>query len=284
MGIGFLENKNRLVVALSRARRGLYLFGNAVTLIAAYISGNKIWEPVISAMGRDGRFSFDRGLTITCTKHGKTIEIMEADDWHGNAGGCDQKCKGELLCGHPCALNCHPFDHSQIICPRACIKVLQCGHRCSKVCGVHCHCDRCETGPLPQNSVVAAHSWNSWDPKKADKELEEFQQRQTAAIFQSAQQTIFHETGPLPQNPVVSAHSWNSWDAKKADKELEEFQQRLTAAIFQSEQQTIFHETHRPVIVQNSERIRDPETVERVFQINGEDPTVIEDLINLDIN
>ncbi|CZS98291.1 uncharacterized protein RCO7_08942 [Rhynchosporium graminicola] len=35
LGVGFLDNRNRLVVALSRARRGLYLFGNSITLTAA---------------------------------------------------------------------------------------------------------------------------------------------------------------------------------------------------------------------------------------------------------
>ena len=54
MAIGFLENKNRLVVALSRARRGLYIFGNAVTLTNSEaqeegeaLAREPLWEPVI---------------------------------------------------------------------------------------------------------------------------------------------------------------------------------------------------------------------------------------------
>ena len=41
--IGFLSEKNRLCVALSRARCGLYLFGNQRTLTAARVKKN-YWE------------------------------------------------------------------------------------------------------------------------------------------------------------------------------------------------------------------------------------------------
>jgi helicase required for RNAi-mediated heterochromatin assembly 1 len=149
LGIGFLESKNRLVVALSRARRGLYLFGNAITLTAAETSDigigrDVLWTPVISFMKAQGRFDLDGGLPITCSNHGTTLEIREADDWLGLAGGCDEDCVGILPCGHNCPLKCHHFEHSIVICRVACPKILACGHGCSHYCGEPCECSHCE--------------------------------------------------------------------------------------------------------------------------------------------
>lgn len=66
LGIGFLENKNRLVVALSRARRGLYIFGNAVTLTVVETSDENemmgrepLWSPLIYYMKMQGQFDMD---------------------------------------------------------------------------------------------------------------------------------------------------------------------------------------------------------------------------------
>ncbi|OWP00699.1 hypothetical protein B2J93_1084 [Marssonina coronariae] len=66
MGIGFLDNRNRLVVALSRARRGLYLFGNAVTLTGAegdhnFLGRDELWLPLALDMKKQGRFNLDGG-------------------------------------------------------------------------------------------------------------------------------------------------------------------------------------------------------------------------------
>lgn len=148
MGIGFLENKNRLVVALSRARRGLYIFGNTITLTVGETQGDRdnqiirepLWGPVIRYMKDHGRFDFEGGLPITCTNHGKTIRVDEAAQWLMLAGGCDQKCPGKLRCGHSCLHLCHPFGHSRVICAEACTKELECGHGCSNNCGQECYC------------------------------------------------------------------------------------------------------------------------------------------------
>lgn len=148
LGIGFLESRNRLVVALSRARRGLYLFGNAITLTAAEtsefgIGREPLWTPVINFMKAQGRFHLDGGFPITCTNHGTTLSIMEADEWLGLAGGCDEDCGGILPCGHNCILKCHPFEHSMVLCRVACPKTMGCGHGCSYFCDEPCGCTEC---------------------------------------------------------------------------------------------------------------------------------------------
>lgn len=147
--IGFLDSKNRLVVALSRARRGLYLFGNATTLAAAesdedIVGRDPLWGPLVLHMTRQRRFNVDGGLPVTCSKHGMITRLFEARHFDQVlAGGCDQPCGGVLPCGHPCEVHCHPADHTQISCKAACVRVLTCGHKCSKNCTAKCYCDAC---------------------------------------------------------------------------------------------------------------------------------------------
>ena len=74
-GIGFLNIDNRVCVALSRARRGFYIFGNASLLSKA--SG--LWFQVLSIM-RDTPNRVGSSLPITCSNHGQKFYVrgMEA--------------------------------------------------------------------------------------------------------------------------------------------------------------------------------------------------------------
>ncbi|KAG0650451.1 Helicase required for RNAi-mediated heterochromatin assembly 1, partial [Hyphodiscus hymeniophilus] len=148
--IGFLDSKNRLVVALSRARRGLYIFGNSITLtteempygedLEGYVR-DPIWHGIIHQMRRTARFDLDGGLPVTCSNHNRLTRVYDAGGWDRLAGGgCDQPCAGSLACGHMCPYPCHPFDHSQILCTIACTKTLKCGHGCSGQCAEDCYC------------------------------------------------------------------------------------------------------------------------------------------------
>lgn len=68
--IGFLSVANRVCVALSRARRGLYIFGNGDVLAGA----DPLWWEVLQILGRsgeDGKPLVGYGLPLTCEKHGK---------------------------------------------------------------------------------------------------------------------------------------------------------------------------------------------------------------------
>ncbi len=133
--IGFLAVENRICVALSRAQRGFYIFGNAIMLSQA----SPLWWAVIQAMGSNPtRVGFT--LTVTCENHGEEVYITEPYQFSALSGGCEQPCKAELSCGHKCPLKCHPFSHDLVDCRAICKKRLECGHECAQPCHLPCRC------------------------------------------------------------------------------------------------------------------------------------------------
>lgn len=135
--IGFLSTSNRICVALSRAREGLYVMGNASQLEA---SQNATWRFVLSQLKTQA--SLGPKISICCHHHPeKTSSVSSVDefDLHSPDGGCDLPCLELLSCGHPCPKRCHPFPHSLVTCFRPCERIFpDCGHRCTKRCYQDC--------------------------------------------------------------------------------------------------------------------------------------------------
>jgi len=105
--VGFLANQNRAVVAISRARRGFYIFGNYWNLIRASPLAKKIWKPVTDVIVNQQRCH--RSLRLTCQQHGAVTHIRGQGDWDSIHGGCRAKCTYVYKeCGHQCTLLCHP--------------------------------------------------------------------------------------------------------------------------------------------------------------------------------
>ncbi|EFR00980.1 helicase [Nannizzia gypsea CBS 118893] len=113
--IGFLANENRVCVALSRAKRGFYIFGNAESLAIA----NGLWWQVLQIM-RKAPKRLGYFLPLMCKKHGTKTLISNPDAWSSNDGGCAQRCGEELQCGHKCPLLCHAIPHSKLQCQLSC--------------------------------------------------------------------------------------------------------------------------------------------------------------------
>lgn len=135
--IGFLSVVNRVCVAMSRARRGFYIFGNAQLLV----SKNKKWEKMLKLMLKRKRCgSF---IPITCTNHNKVVKIKTSAQWLHCDGGCDALCRERLVCGHECPSFCHPESHEDLTCLHPCIRALPCGHACSERCCDTCACPTC---------------------------------------------------------------------------------------------------------------------------------------------
>ena len=104
--VGFLDNRNRVVVALSRARRGFYIFGNYRNLVKASQRSKAVWKPSVNVLIEQNRCHSK--LPLTCKRHGELVEVKRPDDFESLHGGCRQKCKTKLDCGHECQLLCHP--------------------------------------------------------------------------------------------------------------------------------------------------------------------------------
>ena len=136
--IGFLDVDNRVCVALSRAKRGFYIFGNAGLLA----STNMLWRNVLTIMGSSPNRVGSK-FPIVCRKHGRKTLIEYPQDWLECNGGCNLLCIESLDCGHPCPMKCHVIDHSVVRCQRICDRPLPCGHICALVCSEKPCCCNC---------------------------------------------------------------------------------------------------------------------------------------------
>ncbi|KAI1127248.1 P-loop containing nucleoside triphosphate hydrolase protein [Nemania abortiva] len=151
---GFLRDSNRGVVAISRARRGFYIFGNMINLLNACEDSRIMWGRVHNIFHRQNRFGYDARLPITCQQHNRTTWISHPDEWINHHGGCTEPCEEKLGCGHNCDRRCHWVQHDRLICLKPCERVLNCGHLCQKICGEDCDCNCAAfTGAYPGDEV-----------------------------------------------------------------------------------------------------------------------------------
>eukprot|EP01083_Nonionella_stella_P194178 716278_1 len=133
--VGFLKLENRVVVALSRAKKGLFVFGN-ITMLS---ESADTWATLLNIL-KANRCIGDK-LMLKCQKHTTTdTEIRQAKDFSRvPEGGCDIPCNTRLDCGHTCPRSCHPENHDSYDCLKPCTKVYEtCGHKCRNRCFRDC--------------------------------------------------------------------------------------------------------------------------------------------------
>ncbi|CAH0548130.1 unnamed protein product [Brassicogethes aeneus] len=137
--VGFLKIENRVCVALSRARNGLYIIGN-MELLAA---NSEIWPKVKETLVNQE--AIGESLPLVCQVHPnkKTLVNCKEDFLQVKRGGCDLQCNGSWSCGHECKMLCHVInrDHAVSRCLEPCTKLL-CDsnpeHKCLKECYKDC--------------------------------------------------------------------------------------------------------------------------------------------------
>ncbi|OSX56367.1 hypothetical protein POSPLADRAFT_1050853 [Postia placenta MAD-698-R-SB12] len=96
--IGFLKSANRINVALSRAKHGLYILGNAANL-----RKNETWSKIIDEM--DAREQIGLGFPIVCPRHPEQTQMVSKPgelSRFAPGGGCLLPCEYRLPCGHNC--------------------------------------------------------------------------------------------------------------------------------------------------------------------------------------
>ncbi|KAH8998206.1 hypothetical protein EDB86DRAFT_3148849 [Lactarius hatsudake] len=135
--IGFLKSSNRINVALSRAKHGLYILGNASNL-----RKSETWRTVLDEMEKEDQL--DYGFPIVCPRHPQARQLISKPgqlSTHAPKGGCLRPCEYRLLCGHVCPSICHTDrdNHRQTKCNQPCIRVT-CprAHPCPKLCSDDC--------------------------------------------------------------------------------------------------------------------------------------------------
>ncbi|XP_041944382.1 NFX1-type zinc finger-containing protein 1 [Alosa sapidissima] len=145
--VGFLQIPNRVCVALSRAKQGLYCLGDM-----GMLSRVKLWSAILHTLREHGQVG--RALALSCQNHPeRRTAVASAADFAGvPEGGCSQPCEFRLACGHVCTRACHPYDaeHKEFLCVKECPRVLcELGHRCPRLC--HQKCGKCS---LPVKKVI----------------------------------------------------------------------------------------------------------------------------------
>ncbi|KAM9068296.1 NFX1-type zinc finger-containing protein 1 [Sarcophilus harrisii] len=134
--VGFLKIKNRICVALSRAKKGMYCIGNMGMLAKV-----PLWSKILHTLRENGQIG--SALMLCCQNHPDTHTLVsKATDFHQvPEGGCSLPCEFRLSCGHVCTRACHPYDsnHKEFQCMKPCQKILcDDGHRCPSVCFQPC--------------------------------------------------------------------------------------------------------------------------------------------------
>uniref|UniRef100_A0A3B4G171 Zinc finger NFX1-type containing 1 n=1 Tax=Pundamilia nyererei TaxID=303518 RepID=A0A3B4G171_9CICH len=134
--VGFLNISNRVCVALSRAKKGLYCIGNSVMLDQV-----KLWSKIFHTLREKDQVG--KALTLCCQNHpDREVKVSNADDFsQAPEGGCTQPCQFRLDCGHVCTRVCHPYDpeHKKYKCVKKCEKILcDLGHKCPLLCHIEC--------------------------------------------------------------------------------------------------------------------------------------------------
>lgn len=138
--VGFLRTENRICVALSRAKHGLYITGNMEQLQ----ENSALWKKIQSDL--EVAEAIGSSLAIKCENHPDDVSLVSSGKeilFNHPEGGCTKPCSGLLpKCGHKCPKTCHILDseHLQVKCPLPCpLAPCERKHPCPQRCWEECN-------------------------------------------------------------------------------------------------------------------------------------------------
>ncbi|KAI9290036.1 P-loop containing nucleoside triphosphate hydrolase protein [Umbelopsis sp. AD052] len=136
--IGFLKVVNRVCVALSRAKKGMYIIGNGAMLCQR----SELWNEIIGNLEDQHPDCIGEQLMLRCQQHPDRVTSVTypVDFKDVEEGGCGHPCEIILPCGHKCPAKCHVYPHEDnIVCRQPCLLTHPtCGHRCLRQCREPC--------------------------------------------------------------------------------------------------------------------------------------------------
>lgn len=146
--IGFLKARERLVVLMSRARKGMVLFGNMLTFMKNK-KGGDMWKEYFDLLKKHN--CLFEGIPVRCERHpdntSQLLKSPEDFDKYCPDGGCAEPCMAILSCGkHKCERFCHRVvDHSKVQCQKRLDVQCTRGHKRKIPCGTTgSTCSTCE--------------------------------------------------------------------------------------------------------------------------------------------
>ena len=163
--IGFLNESNRICVALSRARQGFYCIGNFKLLKGKC----KLWQEICDDL--ESKNAIGETLDLVCKRHHKVTSARTSREFDINFGGCKMPCGERLVCGHACETPCHVSDHfhAKGQCSKFCFaKCSSNGHQCQHRCHHPIRCPQC-LQPVLKTVPQCGHEQQvpcSTDPEK----------------------------------------------------------------------------------------------------------------------
>ncbi|XP_003387579.1 PREDICTED: NFX1-type zinc finger-containing protein 1-like [Amphimedon queenslandica] len=131
---GFMKEENRICVALSRAKKGLYVIGN----FELFTKESRTWKTIINSL--DSNF-FGFSLPLQCHLHKTITDVKLPVDFDKvKDGGCLELCCYRMACGHVCPRRCHPDDleHKQKCLKQCSRKICSFDHPCPRLCSEKC--------------------------------------------------------------------------------------------------------------------------------------------------
>ena len=134
--IGFLQESNRICVALSRARKGFYCIGNFSLLKRK----SDLWKEISNHLQATNGMA--DSLELICKTHHNVTVVRRARDFN-KLGGCNSLCGLRLRCGHACSQLCHVSDHQTFQCHKPCPGRCPQGHACPERCHYSRKCPPC---------------------------------------------------------------------------------------------------------------------------------------------